>query len=90
LTINPCDHIAKPQSLLLSRIASFDLQEALVIDDALASVDATDKVSEQWIVYFVCVAENGSRSGIDFLVVDKRLSASFDVCIEVRCFRARG
>jgi hypothetical protein len=43
----------------------FDLQEPLIVDNPFACVEATDEVSKQRVVYFKCVTENGTRSGID-------------------------
>lgn len=41
------------------------------------------------VVCLESVTKNETRSGIECFVIDKRLSASFNGCAEVRCFRKR-
>ena len=98
-TINAADLVPRSTTVRQARSARCDLsqqtlfrefQKASVVDDALATFDATHEVSERGIVDFESVTQNISRSGIECFIVDKSLSASFDCGAQVRCFRAHG
>src|SRR5215208_6426474 len=82
------DQISQP-ALPPNRLSCLELQKAFVVDDSFPGVYPTYKIGNQGIIYFHSVTKHRPRCGIDGFVVDKVLSASFDGCAEVRCFRAR-